>query len=303
MKELVASWIPWGYSILEVIQDWRHPAMDAFFKVFTRFGDPIGYLILLTLCYWCIDAKLARRLFFLVFVTLGINTIIKVSFAIPRPGPPRIKPLISMLSPSFPSGHAQGTIAFWGYLMTVWRRRSFYFIAFILIVLVGFSRLYLGVHFPQDVLVGWALGLLCLFVVFTLEGRWLPLFLKLPSSFQGASVLLSSLLLLLWPKETMVSLSGALFGLVLGFLCEQKWVQFSNEGASTQRALRAIGLCVVLGAWMGLKKVLPEALPFRFLRYMSVGVTVSFLMPWAFVMLGWAKKTTVATTTDEARTQ
>ena len=58
-----------------------------------------------------------------------------------------------------PSGHAQGAVVFWGYLATQLKRPFWWALAIFMPLIVGIGRVYVGDHFPQDVLVGWTLGI------------------------------------------------------------------------------------------------------------------------------------------------
>src|SRR5262245_13873616 len=103
-----------------------------------------------------------------------INLVLKALFARAMPTLP--DPLLTLTSPSFPSGHAMASMIFYGliaYLIVrrvhVWRWRVLAVITgALLIVLIGFSRIYLGVHYLSDVLGGYAAGFVWL--VFTLTG-------------------------------------------------------------------------------------------------------------------------------------
>ncbi|MFZ2500507.1 MAG: phosphatase PAP2 family protein [Minisyncoccia bacterium] len=85
-----------------------------------------------------------------------------------RPG--GLIPAIVETSPSFPSGHATASMALYGFIAFIlcrWypqHRRMVIAIATIIILAIGFSRLYLGVHFPSDVIAGYILGWLWLLV-------------------------------------------------------------------------------------------------------------------------------------------
>lgn len=85
----------------------------------------------------------------------------------------RARPLAEALyletSSSFPSGHATMAMALYGFILyTVWKhdkhylKNSFVFFLAILIILIGLSRLYLGVHYLSDVLVGYVIGFIWL---------------------------------------------------------------------------------------------------------------------------------------------
>lgn len=98
-----------------------------------------------------------------------------------RPRPDISLHLISQGGYSFPSGHALTAMVFYGLMITLicrhrrpgWLRWLFVALFAVLIFLIGFSRVYLGVHYPTDVLAGWSLGL-CLTLAFTsnLIRRW-----------------------------------------------------------------------------------------------------------------------------------
>lgn len=103
-----------------------------------------------------------------------LNTILKVAFARPRPPVPH---LTTVGFYSFPSGHAMNAMVFYGilaYLLTritpsLALRRATLAVAAIVILLIGLSRLYLGVHYPSDVLGGYLAGFtwatLCAFAI------------------------------------------------------------------------------------------------------------------------------------------
>jgi len=103
-----------------------------------------------------------------------INLVLKALFARERPAFP--DPLQTLTSPSFPSGHAMASMIFYGlivYLIVrrvrVWHWRVLAAITgAVLIILIGFSRIYLGVHYLSDVLGGYAAGFVWL--VFTITG-------------------------------------------------------------------------------------------------------------------------------------
>jgi undecaprenyl-diphosphatase len=115
-----------------------------------------------------------RRWGNLILLTLAVgggelvNMLLKWLFARPRPMWPH--PLVILTSYSFPSGHAMQSVMFYGLLgylviprIASWRTRVWTVVAgVVLVVLIGFSRLYLGVHYLSDVLAGYAAGVVWL---------------------------------------------------------------------------------------------------------------------------------------------
>ncbi len=284
MRELLLSLLPWGYSVIELVQNFRSPLLDYFFRGVTFLGDAGGYLILFPLIFWCVDARVGRRLAFFVLGSLSVNSTFKYWFAIPRPEDIRVDVLVRETSPSFPSGHAQGTLSFWGYL--AWRKKNLYLalLALFLILSIGLSRIYLGVHFPQDVLGGWAIGavLLALFVwteeVAIRKLTQLPLYLQLLAASIGPLLLYSTV-----PHPARIPLLATWWGVSIGLVLEARFVKFRADGTLKQRALRFL-LVIPLGAlFIGMKLLLPKGELFRAIRYMSAGLGAVFLFPWLMV--------------------
>src|SRR5690606_21159620 len=117
--------------------------------------------------YWAVDRQVGRRLAGLFLTSMWLNGLFKEYMVMPRPDPTAVRVLADEPSPGFPSGHAQGAMTLWGYLALQLRRRWLAWLAVVIIVLVSLSRLYLGVHFPGDVLGGLAIAAV-LIVVYTL---------------------------------------------------------------------------------------------------------------------------------------
>ena len=171
---------PFEISINIFLQNlgfWLSPMM--FFFSFLCQQD--FFILLLPIVYWCFDSSLAIRLTFLLSFSVFSNTLLKISFHGARPYwiDKRVLAISSENSFGFPSGHAQHAVSIWGYFSTIvnktWQRLFFFFLIF----MIGFSRLYLGVHFLSDVIGGWIFGILILFLFITLEKpflKWFNLF-------------------------------------------------------------------------------------------------------------------------------
>jgi undecaprenyl-diphosphatase len=275
--------------------------MVAIFAVLTFMGNEEFYLFLLPVVYWAIDREIGIRLGYLSLLSAWINSVFKHLFAIPRPAAPQLDIPYPVTDPSFPSGHAQGAVVNWAYLAYRFRNRIFRVISVIIILGIGLSRLVLGVHFPQDVLGGWIIGLGVLLVYIWLEepvGRWIadqrtpvqvllavgvPLILIFlhPADPEG-----------LYPVAGSVTPMSALAGLGVGLIMERAWVRFRVEGEWWRRVLRfLLGLGIVAALYVGPRLILPEEMDHgvevitRMARYALVGWAVSFLAPWLFVRL------------------
>lgn len=294
MGQWLASLAPWGLDVIRTIQTLEMGWLTSFFKVITFIGDKEGYLLLFPLMYWCIHADWGRRMGIIGLTSLSINTMVKLWFAIPRPSPTAVKVMVDIHSPSFPSGHAQGTSSTWGYVAWAWRSWKGRIALVSLLLLVGLSRLYLGVHYPQDVLGGWLISLVILGLFIGLEAKVTPLLLQMPLWIQSLLAFGLPLILLAGAHsdKTNITIVAALSGYNLGLVFDNRWLKYRSQGAWGHRLLRALGLLVVGLLWLGLKKVLPGGFVGRFVRYALVGISISYAVPWLFVRLGWAESQT-----------
>lgn len=162
------------------LHQWASPRIDAFFSVVSQIGYlwgvvPANVLILL----WLVVRRRYRDgLFFglAVLGSLALNLAAKNYFA-------RVRPELWLsIAPehsySFPSGHAMGSVTL-GVAATLlcWHSRwrwPVFVAASVFIVLVGMSRMYLGVHYPSDILAGWAAGTAWVVAMYHLVAREAP---------------------------------------------------------------------------------------------------------------------------------
>ena len=122
-------------------------------KFFTFLGSEECFLFILPALYWSINASLGARLGAILLFNAGLNEIFKLAFHGPRPYwvDGRVKALAVEGSFGIPSGHAQLSVALWGTLAAQAKRPWAWVAAIAVMLMVGLSRIYLGVHFPHDV--------------------------------------------------------------------------------------------------------------------------------------------------------
>jgi membrane-associated phospholipid phosphatase len=306
VTELLASLIPWGTGAVLWVQSFRHPFLDALFQAATLLGEEEFYLVFLPFIYWCLDKKVGVGLAYISVFSSYLNSVVKLTFRLPRPSDPRIVFLRTETSPSFPSNHAQGAVVNWGYLATRVHHKIFSIVAVVLILLIAFSRIYVGVHFPQDVVGGLLIGSLLLvtynWVVRTVEKRSFALSLPVKLTLSAAVPL--ALLFAhpfdvdgTYPAEFAVTTMGTILGMSIGFVLEQEHIRFKVDGLWWKRGLRFIlGMVLVVIFYLGLKVVFPGevshsvAIALRMVRYSLVGFSVAFLAPWLFVVTSLAKR-------------
>jgi len=295
------SLVPWGTEAIIWAQALNSDGLSGVFTFLTFLGYEEFYLILLPIVYWCIDKGIGASLGYASLLSVWVNSLLKYLLAIPRPADPRLDVALPEASPSFPSGHAQNAIVNWGYLAFRFRRWIFTVLVVLLILGIGLSRIVLGVHFPQDVLGGWLIGLAVLAIYVWAEPQVASWVGSQAQPVQYALAVAVPVLLIFfhpadvqgrYPAEGAVVPLSALAGLGVGLLMERSRVRFQVQGAWWQRVLRFLaGLVVVALFYLGPKLVLPQEMAYapetllRFLRYGLLGWVVAFLCPWLFVRL------------------
>ena len=164
----------WLILTMQDIGDWLTPIMS----FFTWLGYPQAYMIIIAIIYWSVDRELGTRLAIFLPLTASLNSILKQALHSPRPYwlDPDIPAIRVSNGFGMPSGHAQGSTV-WLYAASCVKRRWIWFAAIALSLLVGLSRVYLGVHFPSQVLSGWLIGLVVLLLFLKFESRTLRWFM------------------------------------------------------------------------------------------------------------------------------
>ncbi len=164
--------------IFEVLRTLRHTGSDRIIIGITLLGD--GRILLVSgivIFSWLAFKKYYREaIYWLIVIAMSISVPVfyKIFFYFPRPS----GLLHASAASSFPSGHTFQAVMYYGFLATMISshirekyRRHIYSIALTIVILVGFSRLYLGAHWLTDVLASFTLGLTCLALVTLLYRR------------------------------------------------------------------------------------------------------------------------------------
>ena len=149
-------------DILLFFQSIRSDILTAIFTTFTICTEQVAVVLIAAIMYWCIDKKCGQRLLFAVTGSITINSGLKNFFKAPRPiGSKNLESLRTETATgySFPSGHTQTATTVWVALIEYFRKWWITLLGIIMILGAGISRLYLGVHWPEDVFIGWILGI------------------------------------------------------------------------------------------------------------------------------------------------
>jgi membrane-associated phospholipid phosphatase len=312
---------------LQNLGDWLITPM----RFFTFLGDELFFLLVLPVLYWSFSAGWGLRVGLMLMLSASVNGMLKMLLTGPRPYfyDVRVRALTAETSFGIPSGHAQNSAAVWGMLAALAARPWAWTAALALIFMIGLSRMFLGVHFPTDVALGWVVGLLLVWGFVRLEPVVVRRLSQQRLPEQLLTVLSISLLLLVIPALIKLSLSawtipttwldnvrlalpdgelpdplalsgqftsaGAFFGLAAGALLLRRMGGFDAGGSWWKRLVRfPLGLVGVIVLYFGLGAVFPrgeELLPYilRFIRYTLVGLWVAWAAPLIFIRLGLAQ--------------
>ena len=300
----------------------NYPQLEPLLEFVSLLGLFEFYLALVPLIYWCINKNFGKEVAYLLAITNVLNAVAKHLLRQPRPywldsdlG------LSEETSYGVPSGHVQ--IATVIYILIALRanRRMVWFLAGAGIFIMALSRVYLGVHFWYDAVIGFLLGVFILIGYFLwrntfqdtfrnrILGQRMLLAVSLPLTvllvYAVGLVLIAELPRVSWSSAAEVAESvsldstaaatGILLGLGVGFILEASRVHFTVDGTVTRRALRfVVGIVGTLLIWRGLALFFPEdpvwlGLPLRFFRYWLAGMWVAYYAPLLFVRAGLAQ--------------
>jgi undecaprenyl-diphosphatase len=191
-----------------------------------------------------------------------------------------------------PSGHTQNTVVLWAWLANQFRNKLLWILTGFLIIAVPLSRIYLGVHFPTDIIGGYVLGILLLLGFIWLVPRaefWITA--KGIKSQLCMAFCVPLALIFISPagdRDCLTAVS-TLWGFAVGMVLERHWIRFSAGGVWWKRTLRfLLGLVLLFGLWMGLRLGFQGLEPgsiYRIIRYAVVGLFASAGAPWMFLRL------------------
>lgn len=303
---------------LQSLREYTNGVFDNFFICSTWLGEIVVPFTFLSIIYWGISKKAGSFLFLTFSINLYFNVFLKMAACIHRPWvlDKRVCPIESVMPMadgySFPSGHTAGAMSVWGATaFWFWNNKFIRYIMIFFVCLVAFSRNYVGVHTPQDVLASIIIGIFVIlfsskvqkwidaksnrdnifFVLAMIFGILLCLFLQIKCNLQmlnydSANDLVSPLAM----KHSAYSKVGFYFGLILGWFWERKFVNFEvAQGWSLKKiCLIIFGIILLFSSALCLKKILLLVMAKRFaygLISLYVGLFMTFLYPWVMKKL------------------
>ncbi|MBI5880139.1 MAG: phosphatase PAP2 family protein [Chloroflexi bacterium] len=288
--------IQWGLPIVQWLQTFRSPALDLIMSTTYYLGAEDFFILFLSLMFWCIHKSLGMRLTFAFIFSSYLNLVFKDFFAAPRPYQVDNTLYAPFKTEGFgmPSGHAQGAVAFWGYVATQLKMRWWWALAIFMSLFIGIGRMYVGDHFPQDVLLGWALGIVIVAAYAIMQprvGEWIG---KQSLALQiGLGVVVPLALFAVHATSDSAKLMGVALGMFALLPVEEKTIRFDVRATWARQVVKlALGAAVIMALRIGLKAVFPEQMIFDLIRYAAMGAWASLGAPWVFVKARLAESRT-----------
>lgn len=293
---------------MELLQTHLPQIMIKGMSFITMFGEELILVALLGTIYWSLDKNLGKRIGTIMMVGLIACPLIKNVVMRRRPyfdnaGISCLDPVddsadlydIAAQGYSFPSGHSTNAATCYGGLFANSRNKIFRFLMLLVILLIGFSRIVLGNHYPTDVLCGWLLGAVIVvvmnFILDRIRHLWILYALLTVFSLSGFFYCTS---------DDYYSAMGLMIGMFAGFVFEEKVVNFENTQNPLRCVLRVAGgllIFVVLNAVLKMpfsKAILDagdlNAHLIRVGRYFADAFVVIALYPMIFRKTGQKKK-------------
>lgn len=292
-------------NFLYLLEGIRFPILDKIMLLITQLGEETAFLAIALILFWCVDKYVGYFTLSVGFVGTLLNQSMKLLFRVPRPW--IIDPNFTILEQareaatgySFPSGHTQNAVGTFGSIAVTTKTKWIKIIAIAIAVLVPISRMYVGVHTPADVFVATAMALVLIVgfkrLVFDNDGK----------RFSYLIVAMTVLAILFmcfvhfWPfpenidsynlasgVKNAYTLLGALLGLIVVYIVDEKWLHFPVRAVWWAHILKVcIGLALVLVVKSGLSS--PLAYIFgeyvgRAIRYFLIVLVAGILWPLSF---------------------
>jgi len=297
--------------LLYLLESIRMPGLNEIMLLITKLGEETAFLVAAMIVFWCVDKRKGYYVMVVGFIGTMANQFLKLACRVPRPWV--LDENFTILEQareaasgySFPSGHSQSAVGTFGAIAVFSERKWFKSLCIALCVLVPFSRMYIGVHTPADVLVGSGMAvvlilllrrcilenadrtmnpLIAVMLVMALGMLAYTEFWRFPEDIDAHNLESAS--------KNAYTMIGSIVGIAVVYMLEKRLVNFSTEAVWWAQILKVVlGLGCVLLVKEGLRKPLEmlfsDPLSARAVRYFLIVIVAGLLWPMSF---GWFTK-------------
>lgn len=295
-------------GFLHLLEQIRFPVLDKLMLLITHLGEETAFLVAALIVFWCVDKYQGYYVLGVGLFGNMVNQFMKISCRVLRPWhqDATLNPLEAALPEadgySFPSGHSQTAVGYMGCVAVTRKNKILRVLCITGMILVPFSRMYVGVHTPADVLVG---GGMALVMIFALKPVLLGNKKNIPWFF-GVMLILNAAYLLYvhlynFPADLQIknyqsalkngyTFLGCFAGVLAVYVLDEKKFHFGTDAVWWAQILKALlGLVAVLIVKEGTKPLLELMLPVypaRAVRYFLVVIMAGVIWPMTFRWFG-----------------
>ena len=295
-------------EFLHLLENIRTPIGDFIFSTITHLGEETFFILIGLVFFWCINKKEGYYLLSIGLTGTILNQFLKLIFRIPRPWV-RDETLTIVESArgeatgfSFPSGHTQSAVGIFGGIARWNKNKIVRILCIAACILVPFSRMYLGVHTPADVIVSSILALILVFGLYPVIRKAMNNKNIMRILFASMSLFAISFLIFVsvykFPADIDISnlehgtknaykMLGCMIGLWFSFEIDEKFIKFETKAVWWAQILKLVlGIIPVIAVKSLLKEPLYMIIPSEniadAIRYFMLTAVAGCVWPLTF---------------------
>ena len=292
-------------EFLYLLEKIRVPVLNELLLAITVLGEETAFLMIGLVVFWCIGKRQGYYLMTVGLAGTVSSQLMKIICRVPRPWV--LDGNFTILEAaregaggySFPSGHTQTAVGTFGSIVVFARKKWIAIACVVLAALVGFSRMYIGVHTPADVLAGALLSIVLIALLYPwMLGETDRTYFGLISLAALSVIYLLYMELTEFPADidphnyesamkNAYTLIGCSAALLIVYPVEKRYINYSEKAVWWAQILKiTLGLLVVLAVKEGLRSplelLLGGHLAARAVRYFLIVITAGLIWPLSF---------------------
>lgn len=302
-------------DFLYFLESIRIPFLDELMLLITHLGDEYPFLIIAMFLLWCVNKYQGYYMLFIGFIGVQINQLLKVIFRIERPWvlDKNFKPVEGSIERatgySFPSGHTQSAVGTFGSIARWCKTNWLRVVCIVTFCLVAFSRMYLGVHTPKDVLTSFVIASALVFLLYPIikKAENNPKIMFISFSILTIWSIAQVVFMHVYPfpanaqtqeiydaTKTAYKMLGATVGLFIVYIVDTKYINFPTHAAWWAQAIKLIlGLALTIGIQKlcyVVFEIFVSSLMVRALAYFIMVLFAGLIWPLTFKWFAKTKK-------------